>query len=290
MNKTDNLRRARRPADRFDRPWGAGVRRHHDHVGAGQRNQCRRAPGRSLEFHPPRQDRADHHPRQPDGHQARDRRPGRRGPGSRVLRPHLHARFHEGRLPHRPHRRPEGRPELRLRRARPTRISPPTRARSTARASRRTSRSSSGTRTCSRRPGSIPTSRRARSAKSKRTRRRSARSAADIYGFYFSGSCPGCNIFTTSPMMVAAGSKILPANGNDEALTGEGVKEVLEQFKEMWNEGLDPEKRPGRQRREFHRDVQDRARSASRAPAASCSPNSSGTRRTWISASRSCPA
>ena len=63
---------------------------------------------------------------------------------------------------------------------------------------------------------------------------------ADTYGFYFSGACPGCNIFTTSPMMVAAGSKILPANGNDDALTGEGVKDVLETFKEMWNEGLVP--------------------------------------------------
>ena len=62
----------------------------------------------------------------------------------------------------------------------------------------------------------------------------------DTYGFYFSGACPGCNIFTTSPMMVAAGSKILPANGNEEALTGEGVKDVLETFKEMWAEGLVP--------------------------------------------------
>jgi len=62
----------------------------------------------------------------------------------------------------------------------------------------------------------------------------------DIYGFYFSGACPGCNIFTTSPMMVAAGSKILPANGNDDCLTGDGVKEVLETFKEMWDEGLVP--------------------------------------------------
>ncbi len=62
----------------------------------------------------------------------------------------------------------------------------------------------------------------------------------DVYGFYFSGTCPGCNIFTSSPMMVAAGSKILPANGNDDALTGEGVRDVLEAFKEMWNEGLIP--------------------------------------------------
>jgi multiple sugar transport system substrate-binding protein len=62
----------------------------------------------------------------------------------------------------------------------------------------------------------------------------------DVYGFYFSGACPGCNIFTTSPMMVAGGSKILPANGKDEALTGEGVPAVLEAFKEMWKEGLIP--------------------------------------------------
>jgi multiple sugar transport system substrate-binding protein len=62
----------------------------------------------------------------------------------------------------------------------------------------------------------------------------------DTYGFYFSGACPGCNIFTSSPMMVAAGSKILPANAKDEALTGEGVKDVLEAFKAMWNEDLIP--------------------------------------------------
>jgi multiple sugar transport system substrate-binding protein len=62
----------------------------------------------------------------------------------------------------------------------------------------------------------------------------------DIYGFYFSGACPGCNIFTASPMMVAAGSKMLPANGADTALTGEGVKDVLEAYKEMWSEGLVP--------------------------------------------------
>ena len=63
---------------------------------------------------------------------------------------------------------------------------------------------------------------------------------SDTYGFYFSGACPGCNIFTTSPMMVAAGSKMLPANGEDDALTGDGVRLVLEQFKEMWDEGLVP--------------------------------------------------
>ena len=63
----------------------------------------------------------------------------------------------------------------------------------------------------------------------------------DTYGFWFSGACPGCNIFVTSPMMVAAGSKILPMTGTDDALTGDGVKLVLEAFKTMWDEGLIPE-------------------------------------------------
>lgn len=63
----------------------------------------------------------------------------------------------------------------------------------------------------------------------------------DTYGFWFSGSCPGCNIFVTSPMMVASGSKMLPRNGEDEALTGDGVKIVLEALKTMWDEGLVPE-------------------------------------------------
>ena len=62
----------------------------------------------------------------------------------------------------------------------------------------------------------------------------------DTYGFWFSGACPGCNIFVTSPMMVAAGSKMLPKNGEDEALTGDGVKIVLEALKTMWDEDMIP--------------------------------------------------
>ncbi len=62
----------------------------------------------------------------------------------------------------------------------------------------------------------------------------------DIYGYYFSGSCPGCNIFVTSPMMVAAGAKILPAKAGDTPLDGDGVKGVLTEMQAMWKEGLIP--------------------------------------------------
>ncbi len=65
--------------------------------------------------------------------------------------------------------------------------------------------------------------------------------APDIYGFYFSGSCMGCNIFTTSPMMVASGARILPAGSSDEPLDGAGVPDVLKEFRAMWTEGLIPQ-------------------------------------------------
>jgi multiple sugar transport system substrate-binding protein len=63
----------------------------------------------------------------------------------------------------------------------------------------------------------------------------------DTYGYYFAGSCQGCNIFVTSPMMVAAGAKLLPTKPGDSALQGDGVKDVLTQMHEMWAEGLIPE-------------------------------------------------
>ncbi|WP_052731895.1 ABC transporter substrate-binding protein [Devosia geojensis] len=63
----------------------------------------------------------------------------------------------------------------------------------------------------------------------------------DTYGFYFAGSCPGCNIFVTSPLMVAGGAHILPRNGEDAALEGDAIREVLDQYRQMWEEGLIPE-------------------------------------------------
>jgi multiple sugar transport system substrate-binding protein len=63
----------------------------------------------------------------------------------------------------------------------------------------------------------------------------------DTYGFYFAGSCPGCNIFVTSPLMVAGGAQILPRHGEDAALEGEAIRVVLDEYRQMWEEGLIPE-------------------------------------------------
>jgi multiple sugar transport system substrate-binding protein len=63
----------------------------------------------------------------------------------------------------------------------------------------------------------------------------------DAYGYYFSGSCGGCNIFTQAPMMWGSGATLLPTSGDAPAMDGPGVKEVLTMLKEMWEGGVIPE-------------------------------------------------
>ena len=65
-------------------------------------------------------------------------------------------------------------------------------------------------------------------------------SGDDTYGFYFAGSCPGCNIFVSSPLMVAGGATILPRHADDLALQGDAIRVVLDEYRMMWEEGLIP--------------------------------------------------
>ncbi|HVY52624.1 MAG TPA: sugar ABC transporter substrate-binding protein [Devosia sp.] len=67
--------------------------------------------------------------------------------------------------------------------------------------------------------------------------------AADpsLYGYYFSGSCGGCNIFTQAPMMWGSGATILPTSGDAPALEGPGVKETLQMLRDLWEAGAIPE-------------------------------------------------
>ena len=65
-------------------------------------------------------------------------------------------------------------------------------------------------------------------------------SGDDTYGFYFAGSCPGCNIFVSSPLMVAGGATILPRNADDLALQGDAIRVILDEYRMMWEEGLIP--------------------------------------------------
>jgi multiple sugar transport system substrate-binding protein len=63
----------------------------------------------------------------------------------------------------------------------------------------------------------------------------------DIYGYYLSGNCGGCNIFTQAPMMWGSGAHLLPKSADDPVLEGPGVKELLTTLHAMWTEGLIPQ-------------------------------------------------
>lgn len=63
----------------------------------------------------------------------------------------------------------------------------------------------------------------------------------DAYGYYFSGSCGGCNIFTQAPMMWGSGATLLPTSADAPAMDGPGVREVLQMLQNLWNAGAIPE-------------------------------------------------
>ena len=61
------------------------------------------------------------------------------------------------------------------------------------------------------------------------------------YGFYFSGSCPGCNAFVLLPYIWASGGDVLSEDGTQATLTDPNVKAMLEFVRGLWTEGQVPE-------------------------------------------------
>ncbi|HEU5226478.1 MAG TPA: sugar ABC transporter substrate-binding protein [Ktedonobacteraceae bacterium] len=60
----------------------------------------------------------------------------------------------------------------------------------------------------------------------------------DTYGFYFSGSCGGCNIFTFMPYIWASGGDILNAEGTQATVSPNPVlKDALSFYHRMWQAG-----------------------------------------------------
>ena len=57
-----------------------------------------------------------------------------------------------------------------------------------------------------------------------------------IKGFYFSGACGGCNVFTLSPLIWASGGDIM--KGEKAALDSPEVTNALTLYRSMWDKGL----------------------------------------------------
>lgn len=62
----------------------------------------------------------------------------------------------------------------------------------------------------------------------------------DIHGFYFSGNCGGCNIFTFTPLIWASGGDIFADNGTKAIIDNPVVKDAVLFFQGMVNDGLVP--------------------------------------------------
>lgn len=63
----------------------------------------------------------------------------------------------------------------------------------------------------------------------------------DIHGFYFSGACGGCNIFTFTPLVWASGGDVLSEDGSKATLTDPKLREAIEFYRGMVKKGLVPE-------------------------------------------------
>jgi len=57
-----------------------------------------------------------------------------------------------------------------------------------------------------------------------------------IKGFYFSGACGGCNVFTLSPLIWGSGGDIM--QGEKAALDSPEVTDALTLYRSMWDKGL----------------------------------------------------
>lgn len=66
----------------------------------------------------------------------------------------------------------------------------------------------------------------------------------DIYGYYFSGACAGCNAFTFLPLIWAAGGDVLTDDGTEATLTDPNVAAALDFYRQLWESGQMP---PGAQ-------------------------------------------
>ncbi|SIT44619.1 Extracellular solute-binding protein family 1 [Paraburkholderia ribeironis] len=61
-----------------------------------------------------------------------------------------------------------------------------------------------------------------------------------VKGFYFSGSCGGCNIFTLMPYVWASGGDVLSEDGKRATLDNAALKETLAMYRRMWQAGYMP--------------------------------------------------
>lgn len=61
-----------------------------------------------------------------------------------------------------------------------------------------------------------------------------------VKGFYFSGACGGCNVFTMTPYVWASGGDVLSADGKQELLDSPAMRNTLTLYRHMWEGNMIP--------------------------------------------------
>ena len=61
-----------------------------------------------------------------------------------------------------------------------------------------------------------------------------------VDGYFFGGSCPGCMLFTTWPMIWASDATVLNDKGTESTIDNDAAAKVYELYKKMYREGLVP--------------------------------------------------
>lgn len=61
-----------------------------------------------------------------------------------------------------------------------------------------------------------------------------------VKGFYFSGACGGCNVFTFAPYIFASGGTVLSPDGKKATLDTPEVRKALAFYRRMWEAGAMP--------------------------------------------------
>lgn len=63
----------------------------------------------------------------------------------------------------------------------------------------------------------------------------------DIAGYFFGGACPGCQLFTSWPMIWASGETVLNEEGTASTIDNETAAQVYALLRKMYDEGVVPE-------------------------------------------------
>lgn len=63
----------------------------------------------------------------------------------------------------------------------------------------------------------------------------------DTYGFYFAGSCPGCNAYTMLPYASAAGTPPLVKDGSKSDIKSDALQQTMAMYKKLWDADAIPQ-------------------------------------------------